>query len=159
MLDKGATTCWETFPGHELSNRWTRSHCHAWSAAPTYFLSAYQLGIRPIEPGFSKALIAPEPADLKWAKGRMSTPKGNISVWWQKDDKRFDIQVELPEGVSAQIQLPVNPKEFKELKVDGDVTYTTEKGIDCWVIEVQKGRNIHAVASNSFPFDSQSTSC
>jgi hypothetical protein len=154
MLDNDATTCWETFPGHELSNRWTRSHCHAWSAAPTYFLSAYQLGIRPIEPGFSKALIAPEPADLKWAKGRMPTPKGNIFVWWQKDDKYFDIQIELPKDVSAQIQLPVNPKEFKELKVDGDVTYTTEKGVDCWVIEVQKGRNIHAVASNSFPFDS-----
>jgi alpha-L-rhamnosidase len=145
MLDKDATTCWETFPGHELSNRWTRSHCHAWSAAPTYFLSTYQLGIRPIESGFSKVLIAPEPADLLWAKGRMPTPKGNIFVWWQKTDNGFDIQVELPEGVSAKIQLPVNATEFSDLKVDGNAKSIKDKGY--WIIEAEAGSKIHAIAS------------
>ena len=33
MLDQGATSCWETFPGFE-KGRLTRSHCHGWSAAP-----------------------------------------------------------------------------------------------------------------------------
>jgi len=146
MLDKDATTCWETFPGFSGGGRWTRSHCHAWSAAPTYFLSAYQLGIRPLEPGFSKALIAPEPVDLTWAKGRMPTPKGNISVWWQKGEN-FSIDVSLPPGVSARIELPVSPKEFPELKVESDVEFTKSGEKDRWIIEVAEGAQLKAVAS------------
>lgn len=141
MLDKDATTCWETFPGYEPSSRWTRSHCHAWSAAPTYFLSTYQLGIRPIEPGFSKVLIAPEPADLLWAKGRMPTPKGNISVWWQKTDNSFDIQVDLPDDVYAVIKLPVNAEEFSDIKIDGDIKATKENNY--WILKADKGGKIH----------------
>ena len=146
MLDKDATTCWETFPGFSGGGRWTRSHCHAWSAAPTYFLSAYQLGVRSLKPGFSKALIAPEPVDLTWARGRMPTPKGNISVWWQKGEE-FQMDVSLPAGISAKIQLPVGPKDFPELQVESDKNFTKSQEEDCWVIEVEAGACLRAVAS------------
>ncbi len=52
MVEHGATTCWEEWPVYaELKdnpgnpNILTRSHCHAWSAAPGYFLGAYVLGM------------------------------------------------------------------------------------------------------------------
>lgn len=147
MLDKDATTCWETFPGHAAAGRWTRSHCHAWSAAPTYFLSAYQLGIRPLEPGYSKALIAPEPADLTWARGRMPTPKGNISVQWQKGET-FETEISLPNGVCAEIRLPVSPNEFPELKIESDANFTKLHDENCWIVEVDSGAKIHIVASH-----------
>ena len=105
MLDKGATTCWETFPGFD-PRWWTRSHCHAWSAAPTYFLSTYQLGVQPLEPGFRRALIAPIPAGLAWARGRFPTPQGEISVAWQRDRDKFELTVELPKDAAALIRLP-----------------------------------------------------
>jgi alpha-L-rhamnosidase len=79
MLDAGATSCWETFPGFE-KGRLTRSHCHGWSAAPAYFFGAHVLGVRPLEPGFSRTLVAPSLGDLEWAKGSVPTPRGRIDI-------------------------------------------------------------------------------
>jgi alpha-L-rhamnosidase len=78
MIDYGATTAWET-----LTPR-TRSHCHAWSAAPAYFLSTYVLGVRPKGgtrdagrgTGVREYFIAPKPCDLKWARGKFPVPIG-----------------------------------------------------------------------------------
>jgi len=79
MIDKGAVACWECFDR-------TRSHCHAWSAAPGYFLPAYILGIRPGAPGFKKVIIDPKPCDLKWARGCVPTPGGDIYIEWKKKE-------------------------------------------------------------------------
>lgn len=121
MLDAGATTFWETFPGFEKEIP-TRSHCHAWSAAPTYFLSRYQLGVAPLEPGFSKALIAPQPVGLSWAMGRVPTPHGEIEVQWQKSDDNFKLKLSLPEGVAGRVELLVDPRAFPDLRADGQPT-------------------------------------
>jgi len=105
MLDCGATSCWEVFPGFDP--RWyTRSHCHAWSAGPGYFLPTYQLGVRPDAPGFAHARIEPIPADLSWARGRVPTPAGEIEVGWRRSDGRFRIEVALPPGTAAMVVLP-----------------------------------------------------
>ncbi len=117
MLDAGATTFWETFPGF-LKHIPTRSHCHAWSAAPTYFLSRYQLGVAPLKPGFNKALIAPEPADLTWAKGAVPTKNGQIFVEWHKSETEFTLKIQLPEQVEAEIILPVDPAHMKTVLFD-----------------------------------------
>ena len=87
MLDHGATTCWEVYPispvaedGDQLS----RSHCHAWSAAPAAFLPERVLGIRPLAPGWTKVLVAPEPCGLEWAEGSVPLPgAGRIDVSWR----------------------------------------------------------------------------
>jgi len=107
MLEYGATTCWETLPSW-ANGRWspTRSWCHAWSAAPVYILPYYQLGVMPVEPGFSKVVIAPLPGDLKWAKGRVPTPKGIITVSWQIRGRKFDCTAVVPPGVDAEFKLP-----------------------------------------------------
>jgi len=92
MVDWGATTFWETFPGRLLSGLTgkapTRSHCHAWSAAPTYFLSRYVLGVGPLEPGFARTLVAPNPVDLAWCSGEMPTPHGGVRVDWRRSPWR-----------------------------------------------------------------------
>ena len=119
MIDRGATTFWEVFPGFDPGGRWTRSHCHAWSAAPTYFLSIYQLGVRPVEVGFTKALIAPIPAGLTWAKGTMPTPHGPLSVDWAVSSDAFRIAVALPEAVSAEIVSPCLPGGYETACVEG----------------------------------------
>ena len=105
MLQKGATTCWETFPGF-FSDTWTRSHCHAWSAGPTYFLSRYLLGVRPAAAGFREVVIAPEPVGMNWCQGRFPTPLGAISVSWERRDDGFALELEVPREIAGQIQLP-----------------------------------------------------
>lgn len=107
MLDKGATTAWETFSGHE-PDRWTRSWCHAWSALPAYHLSAFVLGVRPLEPGFKRALIAPQISDLTWAEGRVPTPHGPITVRVERVEFRLMVQVTLPDGVVADVRIAAN---------------------------------------------------
>ncbi len=105
MLYYGATTCWETFPGWE-KERLTRSHCHGWSAAPSYFFGAYILGVKPVSPGFKEVVIQPFTCGLKWAKGSVPTPKGIISVYWELRDGKFSIDVKAPEECKYHVIYP-----------------------------------------------------
>ncbi|MGD0775076.1 MAG: alpha-L-rhamnosidase C-terminal domain-containing protein [Candidatus Solibacter sp.] len=83
MSASGTRTCWETFKHDE--RHWTRSVCHAWSAAPAVYLPSRVLGIRPVEPGYRKLVIAPCTADLQWARGSVATPYGPIFASWRRD--------------------------------------------------------------------------
>lgn len=113
MIDKGATTFWEMFPGW-WDEWWTRSYCHAWSSAPTMFLSRYQLGIWWAQPGYGKARIAPVPLDLNWVRGRVPTPHGPIYVSWEftDDGDAFAMEIALPPGVAADVYLPVGAEAY-----------------------------------------------
>jgi alpha-L-rhamnosidase len=105
MVDMGASTFWEMWSGRE--GRLTRSHCHAWSAAPTYFLTTYVLGVRPGGPAFSPVVIEPHPGDLTWCRGVMPTPEGDVEVQWENPaDGPFVLRVSAPEGADLDIRLP-----------------------------------------------------
>jgi hypothetical protein len=62
MLAMDAVTCWEQFKGERVptplqahrTEFFTRSHCHAWSAAPAYFLPITVLGAKPLEAGWRR---------------------------------------------------------------------------------------------------------
>ncbi len=114
MLDRGATTTWETFQGYtdtRMYGMWTRSWCHAWSASPAYLLSRYVMGISPMEPGYRKALIEPQMGDLAWVEGKMPTPLGTIDLRSDRQDGITVLNVSLPQGVQAEIRLPVGKDE------------------------------------------------
>ncbi len=161
MIDYGATTAWET-----LTPR-TRSHCHAWSAAPAYFLSTYVLGVRPKGVTRDKGqgtrvmeyFIAPKPCDLKWAKGRFPTPSGTrdegrgtrgekdfaepreIEVRWERDERRFTLWFALPNAVKAEIVLPpiVPEGSIVDVKlVKGEATKPKFE-VNHWRISVSEG--------------------
>jgi len=149
MIDAGATTFWETFPGWE--GGWvSRSLCHAWSAAPTWFLSRYQLGVEPLEPGFAKAAVRPVPAGLEWCEGSFPTPHGSIGVSWKNERDAFSIAVEPPAEVETEIQLPVPPAEFPVLRVDGKSAQAAgtkaSKAGNLWTIRAPRGRAVRVEA-------------
>lgn len=104
QIAAGATTFWEMY--HPEQPRLTRSHCHGWSAAPTFFLSEHVLGVQPLEPGYARVRIAPQPADLAWAWGRVPTPRGVVECAWSRDAAGFSLRVTLPPQTPAQIELP-----------------------------------------------------
>ena len=152
MIDYGATTAWET-----LTPR-TRSHCHAWSAAPAYFLSTYVLGVRPKgvtrdrEQGtrVMEYFIAPKPCDLKWARGRFPVPSVSrdmgqgtreIVVRWERGERQFTIWFELLEWVKAEIVLPDIVPETASITtqlVKGEAT-TPKIEANHWRIRVSTG--------------------
>ncbi|HVU67305.1 MAG TPA: family 78 glycoside hydrolase catalytic domain, partial [Ktedonobacteraceae bacterium] len=106
MLDKGATTAWETFPGWEINGHWTRSWCHAWSSLPAYLLSSNVLGIRPATPGFAHAIIAPQLAWLSWVRGTLPTPHGEIALQAKRTGQGLLVEIALPATITARVELP-----------------------------------------------------
>ena len=88
MLRLGATSFWELYNPTETGNQhyamydrnFGRSLCHAWGASPVYLLGRYYLGVAPTAPGFSKYEVRPAPGGLKWMKGKVPTPHGEIEV-------------------------------------------------------------------------------
>jgi hypothetical protein len=103
MLDAGATTVWETFPGSTCSPAGfpTRSHCHGWSAAPLWFLGRVVLGIRQTAPGGTAFTISPWFGDLAHASGAAATPRGPLRVSWRREGGEAWVTVEAPPGVAV----------------------------------------------------------
>jgi hypothetical protein len=88
MLEWGATTWWEQWEPKA-------SFCHGWSSGPTCFLQSEILGVKPAKPGWDEILIAPHPAGLQWAEGKVPTPHGMISVHWEVGSG-FAVHIEIP---------------------------------------------------------------
>jgi hypothetical protein len=88
MLKLGATSFWEEFDPSKNGNEhyamygreFGKSLCHAWGASPIYLFGKYYLGVKPTSPGFKTYRIDPSLGGLKWIKGTVPTPHGNISI-------------------------------------------------------------------------------
>jgi len=109
MIDRGATAFWEVYPwSGKHQNFASRSHCHAWSAGPAYFLSAYILGVRALEPGWAHIQVAPSPYDLKWAKGSVPLPgQGRVDVSWQLTGPwQIHLRIEAPASIAIDTIAP-----------------------------------------------------
>lgn len=106
MLAEGATTVWEVFPASKdrPANFPTRSHCHAWSAAPLYFLPRLVLGIRQRGVGGIVYEISPRPNGLTWANGAVASPQGPVKVKWELSGRRMDIMAQAPHGVKLRFK-------------------------------------------------------
>jgi len=103
MVESGATTVWESFPSGTTGSGGfpTRSHCHAWSSAPTRFLNRIVLGIRETAPGGRAVRISPRLNGLSWARGAVSTVRGPVHVSWKLDGKSLAVQSSSPATVEA----------------------------------------------------------
>ena len=99
MLARGATTLWESFDP-------TASLCHGFSATPVYQLSTEVLGVTPLEPGFGRFRVAPQPADLDFARGIVPTVRGDIEVAWERRDEEIVLDVVVPDGCAASVVAP-----------------------------------------------------
>ncbi|MDQ6857776.1 MAG: glycoside hydrolase family 78 protein [Chloroflexota bacterium] len=75
------------------------SRCHGWSASPTFDLTAYILGVRPIEPGYTRTIVDPYLGTLDWVAGRVPTPLGWLDVEVRKDRAHMRV----PDGMTVDI--------------------------------------------------------
>lgn len=121
MLDAGATTWWEHFDGQA-------SRSHAWSTGPSYDLPAKVLGVTPLESGFSRFRVSPEPSDLTWAKGVVPTPKGHIDLHWEQENGTFVLSVNAP--FASEIELSVPAADLASAALAGESTPTRQEYSD-----------------------------
>jgi len=114
MIKAGATTFWEEWQvtGTFRDGQWLgrpRSHCHAWSAGPTAWLSRWVLGVH--VPDFGGMLwIAPNICGLTEASGTVPTAWGPATVTWRQHDGACTVDVRVPPGVPVQT---VDPPGFE----------------------------------------------
>lgn len=95
MLSLGLTTFAETPEP-------TRSDCHAWSASPLYHLQSLVAGIEPLEAGFGKVSIKPNPGPLKFIKTNFPHHRGLITIDLKFEKGQANGTVRLPEGLDGQ---------------------------------------------------------
>ena len=87
---------------------WDRGdYSHAWQCTPLFQLSGRVLGVTPLTPGFEQISIAPHPCDLKWAKGRVPTPRGDVEVQWQREGNQFALQIQAPKSSGLLLEIPL----------------------------------------------------
>jgi len=101
MLADGESTLRETWQLDPIT-----SQCHAWSATPTFDLSADLLGVAPLAAGFRRLRIAPQIAGLEWARGTFPTPHGEVKVAWHRHDGRVTLKISVPVACVAEVQCP-----------------------------------------------------
>lgn len=120
MVDLGATTCWETFPGF-YQDRLTRSYCHGWSTGPLYFLLRDVLGVR-YDRGRALVSIRPACGELSRCSGRSWTPLGPVDVDWSAAGGVLRVRASIPPGLAAEVLAP----DGWEGAVDAEIEHLEE---------------------------------
>jgi alpha-L-rhamnosidase len=98
MLEKGATTLWESFAP-------TASLCHGFSASPTYHLICGIAGLRPAADGFAELLIAPQSAGLGAVEASLETVRGPITATISEGET-FSVTLTRPTGMPYRVKAP-----------------------------------------------------
>lgn len=128
MVESGTTISWEAW---DLEYKPNQDWNHAWGAAPANLLPRFVLGAEPMTPGWKTVRIRPRLSGLSAAKGKVPTPQGPIHIAWNHAEA-FALSLELPEGVSARVELPVLGASDVVLH-NGRIARVTREG-DLWVL-------------------------
>jgi hypothetical protein len=93
-------------------------------SCPANIIPRKLMGIEPIEPGFGKIRIKPQPATLKQAEIKVPSIRGDIQVSFDNQPgERFVLEVEIPANTRAEVWLPKLSAKYN-LTVDN----TAQKG-------------------------------
>ena len=142
MIRVGSTISLEAWDNKYKPNQdWN----HAWGAAPANIIPRKLMGIEPLEPGFRKIRIKPQPASLEHAEIRYPTIRGDVLVSFQNRPKQsFKLNVTIPANTMADIYLPFWSKLQKVTQNGSTVSYRLDENFA--VIEgIGSGSNMFEV--------------
>lgn len=133
--DNDGNTLWEFFDSDV--NKGSKNH--AWSGGPIIIMDRYYAGIKPIEAGYKKTLIAPKLGTIDNLRSKVPTPNGEIELDVQKSGIGFNIKVKTTG--TTDIKLPIG----KEIKINGtnidnfEKATVIEKDDEYVIAEVDEG--------------------
>ena len=147
MVASRCSTLWEG---------WTRSSGtvnHAWAGGPLYLLSAYVAGVRPVEPGFKRFVVAPQLGGLKKVDCTVPTVSGSVEASIR--DRRDGLHIELtcPPGCTALVGLEKAEHPCFAVKLDGRTVrpLLPARSPDRRFLWVEVGQGEHAVVGEKGP--------
>ncbi|MFG0265659.1 MAG: family 78 glycoside hydrolase catalytic domain [Rhodopirellula sp. JB055] len=129
MVNSGTTITWEAW---EMKYKPNQDWNHAWGAAPANLLPRHVLGIQPVRPGWEHIVVRPCIGDLKFARGKVPTKQGPIQVDWNRGSS-FKLSIDLPEGITANLDLP-ELDDVQSVSVNGSPVSVTTK-LNRWVLD------------------------
>jgi alpha-L-rhamnosidase len=110
----GATTIWERWdaivPDGTINPGQMNSFNHYALGAVADWMHRIIGGIAPLEPGYAKVLIAPQPGGgLTWATASLETAHGLVEVRWRQTGHELTVETSVPAGVTGVLRLPGEP--------------------------------------------------
>jgi alpha-L-rhamnosidase len=128
-VDLGATTIWERWNSvledGTISDTGMNSLNHYAYGSVAEFLYAYAAGIRPLEPGFVRAVIEPHP-DIRLGSLDccFDSAAGKYRSSWEiGEDGKLTVRITVPFGAEAEVILPDDPEKCRRMLNAGEYTY------------------------------------
>ncbi len=145
MIRVGSTITTEAWDNkYKGNNGWT----HAWSASPAHILPRKIMGVEPLDPGFGKIAIKPQPGSLPHAQARVPTIRGAVDVnFTQQPGKSFDLAITIPANTTADVYIPKKGGSYK-LIVDGKASKGEDKTDFVLVKDVKSGSHVYKILYN-----------
>ena len=148
MVRHNATITYEAWDDKFKPNQdWN----HAWGAAPANIIPRYVVGVRPLEAGFTKMVIAPQSATLTSVEASVPTIRGEVGVAIRSTEQSYTLSLTIPANSSAEVSLPIEGQltDKATLSINGrkcKVRILPNNRIDCgtlgsgkWHIELDYG--------------------
>ncbi|XVQ06680.1 family 78 glycoside hydrolase catalytic domain [Spirillospora sp. CA-255316] len=109
VIDNGGTTFWEAWNGIAPNGTTNLALNMPTRASVVEFLHGHVAGVRLDDevPAYRRFRVAPQPGGgLTWAEVRYESPYGRIEAAWRIEDGRFSLDVTVPPGTTADVELP-----------------------------------------------------
>lgn len=110
-VSMGATTIWERWdsllPDGSVNPGEMTSFNHYALGSVADWIHRVIAGLSPLEPGYRRFLVRPRPGGgITWANTQHDTPYGRASVAWELADDGLHLEVTVPTGTGAVVELP-----------------------------------------------------
>ncbi len=110
MITAGSTITLEAWDiKYKPNSDWN----HAWGAAPANIIPAYMWGIAPVEPGWKKAVIKPQPGRLANSKITVPTIRGNITAEYLSSGKSEEYRITIPGNMECDFMIAPGTMKLK----------------------------------------------
>ena len=121
-INQGATTIWERWNSYSKAEGFNsmsmNSLNHYAYGAIGEWMYERIAGIAPLEAGYKKIRIAPQPrSPLTSASASVNVPYGKIASSWEIKGDEFQLHITVPPNTTAKVIVPANTE--KELVLDG----------------------------------------
>ena len=102
MVNENYSTLWEFW------DSWKGTMNHAWSGGPLVIMSKHFAGIAPLKAGYEKVKIDPQYTLSDSLSCTVPSVKGLITLSYEKTAENYVIDLTLPEGMKADLNVPDN---------------------------------------------------
>lgn len=73
-----------TMEAWDVARKPNTTYSHPWAASPAFLLVEGLMGVRPLEPGYRRFVVAPQPGSVRAASVTVPTPAGDIRMAYRQ---------------------------------------------------------------------------